>query len=131
MSILDLIALLVSLAAIFTFINIHYLKLSTTIGLMILALGMSISILGIGVLYPPIREVAENIMKNFDFTEVLLNVMLSFLLFAGAMHVDIQKLKEGGLAVGLLALFGTLISTIVVGTLMYYVLNGLLGFEKM
>jgi len=129
MSILDLIALLVSLAAIFTFINIHYLKLSTTIGLMILALGMSISILGIGVLYPPIREVAENIMKNFDFTEVLLNVMLSFLLFAGAMHVDIQKLKEEGLAVGLLALLGTLISTFVVGTLMYYVLNGLLGFN--
>ena len=62
MDVLDLIALLVFLAAIFTFINIHYLKLPATIGLMILALVMSVVIVGIGILYEPLRNAAEEIM---------------------------------------------------------------------
>ncbi len=130
MSVLDLLALLVFLAAVFTFINIHYLKLPATIGLMILALAMSIIIVGIGMLYPPLREGAEGIMKNFDFTEVLLNIMLNFLLFAGALHVDFQKLKEEFAPILVLAFFGTLLSTFLVAVGIYYVIDFLqVGFE--
>lgn len=128
MSVLDLIALLVTLAAIFTFINIHYLKLSATIGLMLLALIMSITILGVGTFVPEVKNLARNILEGIDFKEVLLNIMLSFLLFAGALHVDIQKLKEEGLPVGILAFGATLLSTFLVGAITFY-LFPLLGFE--
>ncbi len=130
MSVLDLIALLVTLAAVFTFINIHYLKLSATIGLMLLALIMSITILGVGAIFPDagVDKLAANILGGIDFKEVLLNIMLSFLLFAGALHVDIQKLKEEGLPVGILAFGGTLLSTFLVGTIAYYMFPAL-GFD--
>ena len=130
LSILDLIALLVTLAAIFTFINIHYLKLSATIGLMMLGLFMSVVILVVGIFAPSFKALAIGILDGIDFKEVLLNIMLSFLLFAGALHVDIQKLKEEAWPVGVLALLGTIISTFLVGTFMFYILNaGFLGFE--
>ncbi|MDA9819334.1 sodium:proton antiporter [Salibacteraceae bacterium] len=130
MDVLDLIALLVFLAAIFTFINIHYLKLPATIGLMILALVMSVVIVGIGILYEPLRNAAEEIMLETDFTDVLLNIMLNFLLFAGALHVDFQKLKEEAASVLVLATVGTLLSTFLVATAMYYVIGALdVGFE--
>lgn len=128
MSVLDLIALLVTLAAVFTFINIHYLKLSATIGLMLLALIMSITILGVGTFVPEVKNLARNILAGIDFKEVLLNIMLSFLLFAGALHVDIQKLKEEGLPVGILAFGATLLSTFLVGAITFY-LFPVLGFE--
>jgi monovalent cation:H+ antiporter, CPA1 family len=130
MSVLDLIALLVTLAAVFTFINIHYLKLSATIGLMLLALIMSITILGVGTFVPEVKSLAGNILGKIDFKEVLLNIMLSFLLFAGALHVDIQKLKEEALPVGILAFGATLLSTFLVGAITFYLFPLLnLGFE--
>ncbi len=123
MSTLDLIALLVLLAALFTFFNIHYIKLPGTIGLMLQALFLSLIIVGAGFIFPFIREGAENIMLNVDFTEVLLNIMLSFLLYAGALHVDIDKLKEESASVFILAIFGTLISTFLIGTSIFYFLD--------
>lgn len=130
MSTLDLIALLVLLAALFTFINIHYIKLPGTIGLMLQALFLSLLIVGAGFVIPSIREGAENIMRNVDFTEVLLNIMLSFLLYAGALHVDIDKLKEESASVFILAIFGTLISTFLIATAIYYFLGAFdLSFE--
>jgi len=129
MNVLDIIALLVFLAAVFTFINIHYLKLPATIGLMILALAMSVTIVGAGYIWEDLRIGAENIMRNFDFSEVLLNIMLSFLLFAGALHTDLNKLKEEAWPVLILATIGTLVSTFLVGTSIYYVLQLLdIGF---
>jgi CPA1 family monovalent cation:H+ antiporter len=130
MNTLDLIALLVLLAALFTFINIHYIKLPGTIGLMLQALFLSLAIVGAGFIFPSIREGAENIMRNVDFTEVLLNIMLSFLLYAGALHVDIDKLKEESASVVVLAIFGTLMSTFLIATAIYYFLGLFeLGFE--
>jgi CPA1 family monovalent cation:H+ antiporter len=123
MDVLDLIALLVFLAAVFTFINIHYIKLPGTIGLMMQALVMSLIIVGIGFVFPPIRQLAESIMLEFDFSTVLLNIMLSFLLYAGALHVDIDKLKEEALSVFVLAIIGTLLSTFIIGTSIYYFLG--------
>lgn len=130
MGILDLIAILVTLAAVFTFVNIHYIKLPATIGLMILALVLSTTILAVGLVFEPVLNVAKAIMNEFDFAEVLLNVMLSFLLFAGALHVDFQKLKEQAVPVLVMASVGTLISTFVAGTASYYFFHMLdLGFE--
>jgi CPA1 family monovalent cation:H+ antiporter len=121
MSALDLITLLVFLAAGFTYINIHFLKLPSTIGLMVLAIAMSVTVLLIGYFFTGIQEAAIGIMTTFDFTEVLLNVMLSFLLFAGALEVDIKTLQRQKWVILMLATLGVLISTFVVGSLMFYV----------
>jgi monovalent cation:H+ antiporter, CPA1 family len=121
MSILDLITLLIFLAAAFTLINITVLKLPSTIGLMAIALMMSVAILALGFFYPGITEAAEHIVSEFEFREVLLNVMLNFLLFAGALSVNLSALLNEKWPVVILALIGTLISTFVVGYLVYFI----------
>ena len=78
MDILDLISLLIFLSAAFTLVNITYLKLPHTIGLMAIALVMSIVILLLGLIFPSVSDLAIHIMEEFDFKEVLLNVMLSY-----------------------------------------------------
>lgn len=122
MDVLDIITLLIVLAALFTFINIRFLKMPSTIGLMVLALAMSIVLLVSGYFIPPLYDGSRNIMLTFDFSEVLLNIMLSFLLFAGALSIDLQKLKEERWSILSLATLGVLISTIMVASLMYLAL---------
>ncbi len=119
MSILDLITLLIFLAAIFTLINISILKLPSTIGLMTIALVMSGLILLSGYFFPSLYNAAEHIVSEFDFQQVLMNVMLNFLLFAGALSTDLGKLMEEKVPVFVLATLGTLISTFAVGFLVW------------
>jgi CPA1 family monovalent cation:H+ antiporter len=120
MGILDLITLLIFLAAVFTLINITLLKLPSTIGLMAIALSSSVVILILGYFFPPIVVGAEHIIEAFDFKEVLLNVMLNFLLFAGALSVNLKTLLDQKIPVIVLATFGTILSTFIVGGLMFY-----------
>ncbi len=121
MSILDLITLLIFMAAGFTLINITVLRLPSTIGLMMIALIMSLTILLLGYFFPAITEGAEHIVAEFDFQEVLMNVMLNFLLFAGALSIDLNKLMEERVPVLVLATLGTLMSTFIVGSLVFYI----------
>ena len=98
MGILDLITLLIFMAAIFSLINISFLKLPSTIGLMVIAMVMSLLIMVIGQFYAPVSQIAVHIMEEFDFKEVLLHVMLSFLLFAGAISINLKNYwKKSGL----------------------------------
>lgn len=120
MGILDLITLLIFLAAAFTLINITFLKLPSTIGLMAIALASSVAIVIIGYAVPALMNGASHIVEEFDFKEVLLNVMLNFLLFAGALSVDLSKLLQERLPIIVLATIGTLMSTFIVGGLMFY-----------
>ena len=129
MSILELITLLIFMAAAFTLINITVLKLPSTIGLMFIALVMSISILVLGQFFPSITEGAEHIIAEFDFEEVLMNVMLNFLLFAGALSTNLNKLIEERVPVIILATIGTLMSTFIVGFLVYKIFPMILGYE--
>ncbi len=128
MSILELITFLIFLAAAFTLINITVLKLPSTIGLMLIALMMSFAILVLGYFFPSITEGAEHIMEEFDFEEVLMNVMLNFLLFAGALSTNLTKLIEERVPVIILATVGTLMSTFIVGGLVWWIFP-MLGYE--
>lgn len=128
MSILELITLLIFLAAAFTLINITVLKLPSTIGLMFIALIMSVTILILGYFIPSITEGAEHIIEEFDFEEVLMNVMLNFLLFAGALSINLTKLMEERLPVFVLAIVSTLMSTFIVGFLVYNIFP-MVGYE--
>ncbi|MEQ9404947.1 MAG: sodium:proton antiporter [Cyclobacteriaceae bacterium] len=128
MSILDLITLLIFLAAGFTLINITVLKLPSTIGLMMIALIMSVTILTLGYFFPFVTEGAEKLVEGFDFQEVLMNVMLNFLLFAGALSIDLNKLMEERMPVLVLATLGTVMSTFIVGSLVFYIFP-MVGYE--
>ena len=89
---------------------------------------MSVFILVLGYAFPAVTRGAEHIVAEFDFKEVLMGVMLNFLLFAGALSVDLRKLLEERVAVLILATVGTLLSTFIVGTLVFYIFP-LLGVE--
>lgn len=123
-------ALLVSLAALFSYLNHRFVRLPSTIGLMLISLGMSLVVLVLGKLGAPlgiqIDELAHQALSAIDFNQTLMTGMLSFLLFAGALHVDIGRLAEQRWPVGFLALVGVALSTVLVGFGMFYVLD-LLG----
>ena len=128
MSLFELIAVLLAVAALLGFLNIRYLKLPTTIGIMLLSLLMSLVLVVVGLFVPGIELFAESIVSQIDFGDVLLDVMLSYLLFAGALHVDLSDLSKQKWVIALMATVGVLISTVLVGTAAYYLLP-LFGFE--
>ena len=121
--ILELTTILLILASFFSIVNLRFLKLPMTIGLMILAIALSIVILIFGFFFPTFLDIAYTITESFDFNFMLMNVMLPFLLFAGAMSINVHILRKDKLTILLLASFGVLFSTYVVGSLTYYLLN--------
>ena len=122
MNVLDFITILIVLAAFFLLMNVKFLKLPSTIGLMIMALSLSLFIIFGEKVFSALEEMATSLMTEYDFSEVLFQVMLSFLLFAGALEMDLGKLGEEKWMILILATVGTLISTFIVGTVMFYVL---------
>jgi len=124
---LQIIALLVSLTALLSYANHRLLKLPTTIGVMLIALLISLALIAAGAFGYDVRSWAEQVVGRIDFNEALMHGMLSFLLFAGALHVDLSQLAQQKLIVGTLATAGVLLSTVLVGSAMY-VLLPLAGF---
>ncbi len=126
MDIFTVITILTVLAAIFGYINVRFLRLPTSIGLMIISILFSLLVIAAGYFDPDIIELETALVQSIDFQKVLMEVMLSFLLFAGALHVNFSELKQQRLPIILFATLGVLTSTFLVGGLMY-VLLGLLG----
>lgn len=125
----DIIAVLVVLAALFSYINHRFIGLPRTIGLMALSLLVSLSLLLLG--YFDVLTVDDTVaamLTELDFYDTLMHGMLGFLLFAGALHVNLQDLREMGWVIGLLATLGVIASTVLVGLMSWGVLS-LLGME--
>lgn len=113
-------AIIFSLAALFSFVNYKWLKLPTTIGQLILALVVAIVITALQFVLPSVYKFFCDIIEHADFRHVLLDILLGFLLFAGALHVDITALKKERKAVALFATIGVILSTFLVGFGAYY-----------
>ena len=129
MQILDIAAVLITLAAVFSYLNHRYIRLPSAIGLMLMALCLSLVLLGLGKLgYWRIEQTAESFIRSIDFNRTLMHGMLSFLLFAGALHVNLRDLAEQKWIVGSLATIGTVGSTFVVSGLFFFLARGL-GLE--
>ena len=130
MSLFTIGAILVGLSALFGYINHRLLHLPHTIGLVVIALAASLSIIGFDLVEPSfhIGRSVTDILRQIDFNQTLMHGMLSFMLFAGALHADFSAFKARGLTIGVMAGLGTMISTFVVGTLMWF-LMGLLGID--
>lgn len=118
LSIFEIAALLLVLSAILSWINRVFLKLPHTIGLLVMALLASFLVIAINLVLPGLRvyETLTGAIGQIDFNETLMKGMLGFLLFAGALHVDFAKLKSAKYAIGLMATFGVVLSTFIVGT---------------
>lgn len=128
MSLLDVIAVIISLTAIFSFANHHTLRLPNTIGVMIIALMMSVLLIFAGLLYQPINTHALRLLNSIDFNRTLMDGMLSFLLFAGALHVNLEDLSKQKGVIAVLATLGVVASTFIVGGLSWMVFE-VLGIQ--
>ncbi len=117
-----LLSILVSMVALFAYINYRYIKLPMPIGLMLISLIFSLVLIFGASVFPDLKESVEHGLEQVDFSDVLLRAMLSFLLFAGAMHIKLQDLLAQRLPVMLFATFGVLTSTFLVGILVYYLM---------
>ena len=122
MSTQEIIAITVVLAAIFAYINHRVIKWPPTIGIMAISLICSILLVALGSAGSLVSEKAVQLALSVDFQDILMNFMLSFLLFAGAIHIDSAKLKEQALPVIVLATVGILISTFLVGIILWQIL---------
>ena len=122
----DLIAILVVMAAVFSYINFKVLKLPAAIGLMVLTLLFSVGVFLVALFRPDFKPLVTSFLDRFDFNEALLHGMLGFLLFAGALHVDLGDLARFRWPIAVLATAGVLLSTVIVGGLTWWML-GLIG----
>ena len=125
MTAFQLIALLISLTAVFSYLNYRYFKLPPTIGVMLIALVVSLALIGTGAFAPTAHKHATELLKQIDFDETLMQGMLCFLLFAGALHINLNELVEHKVVIGTLAIGGVVISMFVFGTAIYFILNRL------
>lgn len=114
--------LLIVLTAAFSYINFKYLKFPATIGIMLISLLCSLVIVIVGNLSPSFLQTPRSVINSIDFESLLMKVMLSFLLFAGAIHVDVQKLKKEMVPILTFATVGVILSTFVIGALLYFAL---------
>ena len=127
---LDIPAILLLLATIFGAINYKFVKLPHTIGLMIVALVASLSLIALDLIFPSLGMsiLVNKFLENIDFNVTLMQGMLSFLLFAGALHVDLDQLLENKWTILTFASFGVLVSSFVIGG-GFWLISGAVGLS--
>ena len=123
-------ALILVCVSVFGFLNHRYLKLPLTVGLVIIALVTGLGVMFLDIILPSVgvSETLKTWLNEIDFNTTLMNGMLSFLLFAGALHVDLNSLMKAKIHVSVLATVGVMISTLINGTCFYYFAQ-LFGFN--
>ena len=126
MDILNTAAILITLAALFSYLNHRFLKIPTTIGIMLISLMLSLGLLVLHAMgFSELEQHAERMVRGIDFYETLMDGMLSFLLFAGALHVNLDDLRQQKWVILLLATVGVLMSTFIIGGLSWLIFNAL------
>lgn len=113
-------SVLIVLASFFAYFNVRFLKLPSTIGIMVIAMAVSIFLVVFGNVFPNTLNRISSLISKFDFTELLMGAMLNFMLFAGAIHINLKDLREQRLPIIVFSTVSVVISTFVVGTFLYY-----------
>lgn len=126
MDLFTILTILIVLSALFGYINVRFLKLPVTIGLMIISIVFSMLILLVSQFNPSLLEWERMLVSSIDFPTVLLEGMLSFLLFAGSLHVDFAELRTQRWPIILFATLGVITSTFLIGGATFFMLQ-LLG----
>ena len=127
MKLFNLVAALTTLAAVFGYINYRWLRLPATIGVLALTLVGSLATIIFDALVPSagVRAAAAGLLHGVDFHAALMHGMLCFLLFAGALHVDVADMRANGRVVVALSTVGVLISTVIVGLGLHFVMGAI------
>lgn len=120
--------ILIFLSAIFGYINVRFLKLPNTIGLMIITILCTLIVIALSYIDPTLLNFEKEMISKLDFRELLLDEMLSFLLFAGALHTNFNQLKVQRWPVLMFSTLGVLVSTFLIGISMFYILQ-LVGMQ--
>ncbi len=130
LSLFEIASLLLVLSGVFGWLNHVVLKLPHTIGLLVMALLASIILLLLEKVFPSlgITDTLQSAIAQIDFNATVMEGMLAFLLFAGALHVDFSYLRSQAWAIGLMASIGVITSTFIVGFGLY-VIAPIIGFE--
>lgn len=123
MELFHILSAIIVLSAFCAYLNQKYIQLPITIGLMLAGLLLSAIVLGIGTLSPAFADAYAGKLQAIDFSEVLLDFMLSFLLFAGALHTDFEKLSKAKWPILSFATIGVILSTFIIGSILYYLLQ--------
>ncbi len=122
MELFHIIAVLISLAAVFSWLNYRFLHMPTAIGLMTIALVMSLGLLVLGKFgIPGVERNVEWMLSSIDFNDTLLHGMLSFLLFAGALHINFEDLAQQRAVIGILATASVIGATFMIGGGAWYI----------
>lgn len=126
----DIAAILTAVAAAFGYVNHRLLRLPTTSGTLMVALVSSLMLVAADGMFPQLKlaDTVGSFRAKIDFNETLMHGMLSFLLFAGALHVDLEGLLANKWTIGALATIGVVLSTAIVGVLTYWTF-GLVGLS--
>lgn len=128
LTILEIGAIFLSITALLTYVNHRFIGLPTTIGVMVISISLSIGAIFLGFLgFDQLIDYEVSLLEQLDFTEVLLDGMLSMLLFDGALHVNISALRRYKLPIGILAGIGTILLAMLIATSIYFMLP-LFGF---
>lgn len=121
-------SILVLIAALFGYWNVRFIKLPNTIGLTVISIAFTLGVFALSYIDDSLLEAERYIIRQVDFRTVLLDMMLGFLLFAGALHTDLEKLKTHRWPILAFATFGVLVSTFMVGGASYFVVR-MFGME--
>jgi len=122
MNLYDIFTILIVLSALFGYVNYKFLKLPATIGIMVISLLTSFGVVGVSYLDAGFLQTTIDAITKLDFPDILLRIMLSFMLFAGAIHIDIKVLDKEKIPVIIFSTFGMLLSTLIIGSLMFFLL---------
>ncbi|WP_430612690.1 cation:proton antiporter [Flavobacterium sp. JP2137] len=115
-------SILIVLASFFAYLNLRFLKLPGTIGIMLIALFVSLGIRFLGAsVFPDTTKHFFTLIQEFDFNEILMGAMLNFLLFAGALHVNISDLKDQKWAIATYSTISVVLSALIISALLYYI----------
>jgi Na+:H+ antiporter len=118
MNTLEIVSILVAIAAVFGWISSRWLKLPITVGTMLLTVVVSLALSGVGGIHPPLHLFVERLVQRIDLRDIILQGMLPLLLFAGAFLLDLDRLAREKFAVALFAVVGTISSIFLVAGLM-------------
>lgn len=123
MELFILFSILISLAAGFSYINVRYFKLPSGISLMLMGTLAALTVIVTGHFSRGFGEIVKEKLALIDFSEFLLGILLSFLLFAGSLHVHLPDLRKAAKSITVFAVLGTLISTFLVGMSLYFLMK--------
>lgn len=128
MHVFILFSILITVAALFSYINFRFFKLPSGISLMLMGVVTSVLMIAGGTISAPFTNLIKAELLHFDFSEFVLGILLSFLLFAGSLHVNYQEMKSSAVSILSFASVSTIVSTFLIGGVAYFVL-GRFGFE--